>query len=167
MNGPPLHTDGVTPAGFRSLMSEFPTGVAIVTAFDAQDQPCGMTCSSLCSLSVLPPALLMCLRTGSPTLNAITWRGMFAVNLLHGDAYKAAELFGSGTPGRFALVPWGAGDCGPHLTEHAHAIAGCKVSRTMDGGTHTVVFAEVGYILRKTGLTPLLYGRRTYRSWQE
>ncbi len=158
--------DSVTPAGFRSLMSEFPTGVAVVTAVDDQDQPWGMTCSSLCSLSVQPPTLLVCLRKGSRTLRAVTWRGTFVVNLLHDDAQQTAELFSSATPGRFDQVSWTVGDAGPHLTEHAHAIAGCEVSRTVDGGSHTVVFGEIEYISKKEGLTPLLYGRRSYHRWQ-
>jgi flavin reductase (NADH) len=157
----------VSPNEFRSLMSEFPSGVAIVTTMDDQGRPWGMTCSALCSLTPSPPTLLVCLRAESPTLDAILRRGTFAVNLLHSGAQSAAELFSSTTsvPERFESIAWSAGCSGPHLTRHAHAIADCRVARTADGGSHLVLFGEVGGVTQQQGHTPLLYGRRQYHAW--
>jgi flavin reductase (NADH) len=67
---------------FRSLMSEFPTGVAVVTSLDHDGEPRGMTCSALCSVTGTPPTLLVCLCRESPTLNAVIRCGRFAVNFL-------------------------------------------------------------------------------------
>src|SRR4051794_37918083 len=109
-------------ADFRALMSAFPSGVTIVTAQGSDAQPCGMTCSSMCSVAVSPPTLLICLRDTSPTLDAVLGGAAFTVNLLHDKARLAAELFASGAPDRFDRIPWhrdGAAG-GPHLTEHAH-----------------------------------------------
>lgn len=158
------HPEPVQPDEFRSLMSDFPTGVAVVTTID-EGQPWGMTCSSLCSLSVSPPTLLVCLRAESPTLGALLRQGTFAVNLLHGDARAVGELFSSGATDRFDQVTWSAGATGPHLTEHAHAIADCRVTRTVDGGSHVIVFGEVVHVSRDDLRSPLLYGRRGYRTW--
>ncbi|MQS39982.1 flavin reductase family protein, partial [Streptomyces katsurahamanus] len=91
---------------FREMMASFPTGVSVVTARDSSAAPWGMTCSSLCSLSVNPPTLLICLRTESPTLRAVLTSGAFAVNLLHGGAERVAALFASGAPDRFERVAW-------------------------------------------------------------
>lgn len=157
----------VLPADFRTLMSEFPTGVAVVTTSDAEGRPWGMTCSSLCSVSVSPPTLLLCLRAESPTLAALTKTGAFAVNLLHSGAREAGELFSSGDTGRFDRVPWTFGDGGPHLPHHTHAIADCRVDRTVDGGSHVVVFGQVFGVTTTDGHLPLLYGRRRYGSWPD
>ncbi|MCO5993388.1 flavin reductase family protein [Actinoallomurus rhizosphaericola] len=161
--------DVCSPNEFRSLMSEFPSGVAIVTTLDDDRRPWGMTCSALCSLTTAPPTLLVCLRAESPTLDAILRRGTFAVNLLHGGSQSIAELFSSRTsvPERFASVDWSAGPSGPHLTGHAHAIADCRVARTADGGSHVVLFGRVGRVTQHRGPGPLLYGRRRYRNWPE
>ncbi|WP_434449410.1 flavin reductase family protein [Lentzea sp. E54] len=157
----------VSATGFRALMSEFPSGIAIVTATDDEGGPWGMTCSSLCSLSVSPPMLLVCLRAGSPTLAAIVKRGAFAVNLLHDGARSAAELFASGRPGRFDQVRWNNGQSGPHLLDAAHAIADCRVSRTEHAGSHVIVMGTVLDVTHQDGHVPLLYGRRRYSSWPE
>jgi flavin reductase (DIM6/NTAB) family NADH-FMN oxidoreductase RutF len=162
-------SDACTLDEFRSLMAEFPSGVAIVTTLDDEQRPWGMTCSALCSLSATPPTLLVCLRADSPTLGAILRRGTFAVNLLHSDARSVAELFSSTTavPQRFTSVGWSAGPSGPHLTGNAHAIADCRVVRSTDAGSHLVLFGQVADVVKRRGHTPLLYGRRGYRAWPQ
>ena len=155
-------------AEFRTLMSHFPTGVAVITTTGEDDAPRGMTVSSVCSVTLSPPTLLVCLRNGSPTLDAVLARGTFAVNFLHGNAKPVAELFASGAPDRFDLIPWRlpprAG--GPHLVEDAHAVADCRVSRTEAVGDHTVVFGEAFQVAQEHGHLPLLYGMREYQVWR-
>ena len=158
---------GVTSTGFRSLMAGFPTGVAVITTFDPDGTPWGMTCSSVCSVSVEPPTLLVCVRDGSPTLAAMLRRGEFTVNLLHHGARPVAELFASGDPDRFDRVDWEDPPAlgGPHLVRDAHAVADCRVSRRQQVGTHVVVFGEVGHVTHRPGEHPLLYGMRQYAAW--
>jgi amino acid adenylation domain-containing protein len=159
----------VTPAEFRTLMASFPSGVTIVTAAGGDGRPHGMTCSSLCSVAMTPPTLLVCLRDGSPTLDAVLARAAFTVNLLHGRARPAADLFASGKPDRFDRVTWRHDDAaaGPHLIEHAHVIADCDVSGTALVGDHVVVFGTVVRVSRGVNdePIPLLYGLRQYSSW--
>ncbi|SCD59257.1 NADH-FMN oxidoreductase RutF, flavin reductase (DIM6/NTAB) family [Streptomyces sp. Termitarium-T10T-6] len=156
--------------GQRDMMSRFPTGVAILTAVDHTGSPRGMTISSLCSVSLEPPTLLVCLRSGSPTLEAVLDSGRFAVNLLHGTAQPAAALFASGAPDRFDRVHWehdtddpDAG--GPHLFHDAHAIADCEVESRHRSGDHLVVIASVLRVSQFPGRAELVYGRREYRTW--
>jgi flavin reductase (DIM6/NTAB) family NADH-FMN oxidoreductase RutF len=157
----------VASAGFRSLMAVFPTGVAVVTTLDVDDTPWGMTCSSVCSVSVEPPTLLVCVRDGSPTLAAMLRRGSFAVNLLHHGARPVAELFASGDPDRFDRVHWETAFGGPHLVRDAHAVADCRITRRHQVGTHVVVFGEVVDVTHRPGEHPLLYGMRQYAAWPE
>ncbi len=167
--GEPARATAVPPGQFRSLMSSFPSGVAIVTTSDLDGQPWGMTCSSVCSVAVEPPTLLVCLREESPTLAAMLRCQTFAVNLLHARAEAAADLFASGTPHRFDMVRWSADleAGGPHLVDDAHAIADCRISRTVSAGDHTVVFGRVFRVEHPVAVeqSPLLYGLRTYSSW--
>jgi flavin reductase (NADH) len=150
------------------LMAQFPTGVAVVTSVDEAGRPWGMTCSSLCSVTLRPPTLLVCLRNGSPTLAAVLDRQTFAVNLLHDDAQPVAELFASGAPDRFDLIRWELdGDAGgPHLCQDAHAIADCKVTTVEPVGDHVVVFGEAYQVTAEHETrSPLLYGRRGFHPW--
>ncbi|RVX44157.1 flavin reductase (DIM6/NTAB) family NADH-FMN oxidoreductase RutF [Nonomuraea polychroma] len=157
----------VTPAEFRSLMAGFPTGVAILTTFGPDGEARGMTCSSVCSVTLTPPVLLVCVRCGSPTLEAITQRGAFAVNLLHEGAADTAGLFASGDPDRFDRIHWQAGSeaAGPHLVDDAHAVAHCRVAGTQTVGDHVIVLGEAYLIRQATQPEPLLYGLRRYAAW--
>jgi flavin reductase (DIM6/NTAB) family NADH-FMN oxidoreductase RutF len=157
---------GVSSDDFRSLMSGFPTGVAVLTTVDAGGVPRGMTCSSVCSVTLQPPTLLVCVRSASATLEAMTERGAFAINLLHEHARTTAELFASGAPDRFDRVGWQVEPvfAGPHLVDDAHAVADCRITRSEAIGDHVVVFGEV-FRVGQHGpqpSRPLLYGMRRY-----
>ncbi|MEU8783837.1 flavin reductase family protein [Streptomyces sp. NPDC048637] len=160
-------TQASTPARFRSYMAGFPSGVAVVTAMDAQREPWGMTCSALCSVTVDPPTLLVGMRLESPTLRAVMITGVFAVNLLHAKGQDTAELFASGAPDRFQTTPWHTpeGAAGPHLSRDAHAVADCRVRQSVRIGGQRMVFGEVYRITGPTGEPPLLYGRRQFSAW--
>lgn len=150
---------------FRDMMAAFPTGVSVVTARSGGTaRPWGMTCSSLCSLSVDPPTLLACLSTGSPTLRAVRDSGAFAVNLLHGGAEWVAALFASGAPDRFDRVAWrpSALTRSPALVEAAHAVADCTVERTHPAGDHVIVVGTVRAVTHLDHDSALLYGYRRY-----
>lgn len=159
--------DRATATDFRGLMADFPTGVAIVTTLGVDGRPHGMTCSSVCSVTLAPPTLLVCIWSGSPTLSAIVQRSRFAVNLLHEGASETARLFASGATDRFDRVRWvaGAGDTGPLLLDDAHAVAECVVTRTEPVGDHVVVYGEVLQVRHILGREPLLYGRRRFAAW--
>lgn len=154
---------------FRGLMAAFPTGVAVVTTFGQDGEPWGMTLSSLSSVSVDPPTLLVCLRYSSPTLDALARTGSFTVNLLHHEARPAAELFSSGDPDRFRQVAWERPTSvgGPHLVDDAHAAADCVVDHMHRNGTHVVVFGKVHTVVHRSASQPLLYGLRRYASWPQ
>lgn len=153
----------------RPLMASFPTGVAIITTVDADGHPWGMTCTSLCSVSLDPPVLLVCLRCGSPTLQAILATGRFAINLLHDQARSCAELFASGAVDRFDRIRWRMEerDGGPHLLESAHTIADCTVVNERVIGDHNVIMGNVDGITFQRAQQPLLYGLRRYASWPQ
>jgi flavin reductase (NADH) len=165
-----MRMDATLVTGFRSMMAAFPTGVAVVTTTDADGQPKGMTCSALCSVTLTPPTILICLRCGSPTLDAIVRQEKFAVNLLHHQATAVAALFASGDPSRFDRVYWrfGAARGGPELAADAHAAAHCQLIRADHMGDHVVVYGEVFNVWESAERRrPLLYGLRQYEAWPD
>jgi flavin reductase (DIM6/NTAB) family NADH-FMN oxidoreductase RutF len=159
--------DDAQPVDLRPLMANFPTGVAIVTALGEESTPWGMTCTSLCSVSLDPAILLVCLRNGSPTLEAVRTSGTFAVNLLREEARPTAELFASGAADRFYRIAWclPVGCSGPHLPVSSRVVADCTVVSSQVVGDHEVIFGEVVAVTRRSTSAPLLYGMRRYASW--
>lgn len=153
----------------RRMMATFPTGVGIVAAVGRDRRPWGMTCTSIASVALEPPCLLVCLRKGSPTLDAVTEHGGFALNLLRSDARADAELFASGAPDRFQRVRWtmGLGAQGPHLRDIAHSTADCRLLRQVSVGDHTVVFGEVTGITEHSEARPLMYGLHEFTQWPD
>jgi flavin reductase (DIM6/NTAB) family NADH-FMN oxidoreductase RutF len=151
---------------FRELMSRFPTGVAVVASVDARGAPSGMTVTSLASVCLNPPTLLVCLRTGSTTLATVQHRGGFAVNLLHARARSTAELFAAPVADRFARVRWRLSGNGlPWLVDDAAAMADCRLVRQIQVGDHTVVLGEILHLAIERHGPLLLYGMRRFAQW--
>ncbi|MEU8772388.1 flavin reductase family protein [Streptomyces sp. NPDC048606] len=160
---------GAVETDIRPLMAAFPSGVSVITTIGADSEPRGMTCSSLASVALSPPTIVLCLRTESPTARTVLETGHVAVNLLHENARLVADLFASGAADRFQRTEWrlplGAG--GPHLTEAAHAIADGEVTHAVEFGTHTAVFVRVTRVSQHDDVDPLLYGKRRYARWTD
>ncbi|MDG5801156.1 flavin reductase family protein [Streptomyces ossamyceticus] len=165
---PTAHPADLKDVDLRPFMAAFPTGVAVITSFDAEHSPWGMTCTSLCGVSLDPPSLMVSLRSASPTLGAIREHGGFALNLLHDRAQTTSHRFSSGDPERFDHTEWElpARAHGPHLSADAHATADCVLLSTTVIGDHTAVFAEVKHVVTRDPVpAPLLYGLRRYARW--
>lgn len=167
-----LHLTVRTPGGqadvgrFRDLMSSFPTGVSVVTAMDSEGHPWGATCSSLASVTLSPPTLLVCLREQGGTLHAVLACRRFAVNLLHASGRRAATVFSSLHVDKFAEVPWEPWSLSglPFLYRDAFAVAACEVAGEVQVGDHRIVIGRV-FDIRVSAGVPLLYGLRRYSSW--
>ncbi|MFP8961430.1 flavin reductase family protein [Streptomyces nanhaiensis] len=152
---------------FRALMSGHPSGVAVVTTIDARGVPRGLTCTSVCSVGLEPPSLLVCLDNRSGTLRALSESGVFAVNLLHTRGRGAAQTFATAGPDRFSEVAWEPTErhAVPRLTDDARAVAECRVLHTLPAGDHTVVVGAVEDVVFRPRARPLLYGERRYAGW--
>jgi len=150
---------------FREFMAMFPTGVAVVTTVDDLGAPLGMTCSSLASVTLEPPTLLVCLRSGGATLNAVLTSSVFAVNLLRDTGRAVAEVFCSPVSDRFGRVAWHRSPAGlPWISAGRLAAADCQVTGHVLVGDHVVVFGEPARDDREPGI-PLLYGMRAFSVW--
>ncbi|QKW09057.1 flavin reductase [Streptomyces sp. NA04227] len=163
-----IEASEVTTESFRRLMGSFPSGVSVVTTM-TDGLPSGFTCTSLCSVSLSPPMLLVCANTSGKTADHIVERGRFAVNLLHHDARGTAELFASKHDDRFDKVRWTTTPHGlPVLLDDILAFGECRVTDTVKMGDHLVIFGEVENVA--VGDThshpPLLYGLRQFTSWE-
>lgn len=151
---------------FQDLMSSFPTGVSVVTAIDSEGHPWGATCSSLSSVTLFPPTLLVCLREPGGTLHAVLTCRRFAVNLLHASGRRAATIFSSLHVDKFTEVPWMPWSPSglPFLHRDAFAVAACEVAEEVQVGDHRIVIGRV-FDIRVSAGVPLLYGLRRYSSW--
>jgi flavin reductase (DIM6/NTAB) family NADH-FMN oxidoreductase RutF len=154
--------DGVGFDAFRAIMGSFASGISVVTSLDESGQPCGMTCSAVCSVSASPPLLLSCVKVPSATLRAIEASGQFAVNFLDSSAWEISDLFASRTSDKFGGIGWRRGACGMPLLDCTIAHAECLVHDVMAAGDHVIVVGRIVGGEAAADRLPLGYWRGSY-----
>lgn len=140
---------------FREAMSLFATGVTVITT-NPPTGPAGMTASAVCSLSVQPVQLLVCISQHLPTHHALMECGRFAVNVLGEGQGALARRFATPSSDKFAGVDIDNVDGIPVLRPAiAHFV--CEVRERFPGGDHSIFIGEVTRLGLRPGSRPLLY----------
>jgi flavin reductase (DIM6/NTAB) family NADH-FMN oxidoreductase RutF len=152
---------------FRTIAASLAAGVSIVTASDADGAPRGLTSSAVCSVSAVPPAMLVCVDEHSNTLPAIREAGAFAINVLAAGREQLALRFASKAEDKFSGVRWTPSRVArraPVLADDVIACAECVVMQEIRAGDHWIFIGsvEAGFVRDDT---PLLYCRRTFAGW--
>lgn len=160
---PPLRPAPAQPdaAAFRAAMAQFPTGVTVVTALDAQGRPAGLTVSSFNSVSLDPPLVLWSLSSRSSSLAAFRDGSHWVVNILAADQVALARRFAGPREERFADVAWQPGRGGAPVLEGCVAVFECRNRNRHVEGDHLILVGEVEachHVLRP----PLVYHRSTF-----
>jgi 4-nitrophenol 2-monooxygenase / 4-nitrocatechol 4-monooxygenase, reductase component len=105
--------------------------------------------------------MLVCLHTSSPTQQAISRSGAFAVNVLAEGQNDLARQFARPGEDKFAGVAIRRGAGGLPLLSDALAVLECRVGTDLTGGTHRVFFAHVARATARHG-APLAYFRGSF-----
>jgi flavin reductase (DIM6/NTAB) family NADH-FMN oxidoreductase RutF len=132
---------------FRTALSRLAAGVSVISTASGSERR-GITATAVCSLSAIPPRLLVCVNTATGTCKMIEEAGWFAVNLLGEDQLSLAEVFAGrgGIQGneRFEHGTWSSGDRGGQpLLEGALAALECRVDQIVQSGTHAIFIGVV------------------------
>jgi flavin reductase (DIM6/NTAB) family NADH-FMN oxidoreductase RutF len=148
-------------ASFRLAMREFASGIAII-ATGRGDNRNGCTATSICSLSLEPPSLIVCLSRASTTLSTLRDEAAFGVSFLGGDKADLADRF-AGRDGlrgaaRFAGEEWTTLMTGAPLLQGAVAIIDCEVEEIIERHTHAIIIGRVVSAHAPSG-RPLLHWR--------
>lgn len=155
----------MTPAGlsareFRDAISLLATGVTIVTT-QTKGGPAGMTASAVCSLSLEPVQVLVCISKALPTHTALDRSGSFAVNVLGEEHAGLAKRFATPDVDRFSGVALREG-CRLPVLHDAIAYFECRVSERFEGGDHSIFIGHVENCGHVAASRPLLYFGRTF-----
>lgn len=150
---------------YRDIMSRWPTGIAVVTATDLSGTRCGMTCNSLCSVSVEPPSLLVSLHVKAQATAAIRDTRLFCINFLRAGSRSVSQSFASHISDRFEGIAWkNSPTVGqPWLVEDACALVECRLSSLTAVHDHFLLVGDVLGVQR-SDTDPLLYYNRQYTS---
>ena len=159
------NTSSASADALRAALSEFATGVTIVTTAQADGTPVGLTVNSFNAVSLTPPLVLWSLDKSSRTIDAFTANDCFAVHILAADQEALAMRFASRDQDRFAGLDTTAGMGGVPLIPGALACLQYRVHQQVEAGDHIIFIGWVSTVTTSTNATaqPALgYHRRRF-----
>jgi len=131
------------PAEMRATLSNYATGVAVITTNDPEGCPVGMTVNSFNAVSLDPPLVLWSIALSAWSLPV--WRAAsgFAVNILSADQQDICKLFSSRDEDRFSRIAWHRGLDDLPLIDGAVATLQCRIWARHPGGDHEIMLGQV------------------------
>jgi flavin reductase (DIM6/NTAB) family NADH-FMN oxidoreductase RutF len=150
---------------FREVMSSFPSGVVVLTAFGEDGRPRGLTVSAFCAVSVEPPLALVCIDKTSNTLPAVQHTGGFTANILAAGREQLARRMATKLSDKFDGLAWNRPESkvgGPILSGDTAAYAVCALRDTIEAGDHWVLIGLVNAGEHREGVAPMVFARRVY-----
>ena len=145
---------------FKQAMRRLAAGVTIMTTRHGQVRG-GLTATAVCSLSVDPPQLLVCVNRSAAAHALIAEGENLCVNLLAHKHHELATRFAGQTgilgADRFEAGRWGRLKTGAPVLEDALASFDCVVTEKVAASTHTIFIGRVVDVHVRANGRPLLY----------
>jgi flavin reductase (DIM6/NTAB) family NADH-FMN oxidoreductase RutF len=145
----------------RKVMGHFATGVTVVTTHDGAGRCYGLTANAVCSVSLDPPLVLVCVDKRAESHPAFGLSQAFVVNILADEQEEMSRHFAVSGGDKFVDLPCRNGGTGAPILEGALAHVECRVVATHDAGDHTIYIGEVESADSRDG-HPLLFFRGKY-----
>ena len=130
------------PATFRAVMSQWVTGIAVVTSTDA-GVPVGIVCNSLTSVSLDPLLLLWTVDRKSSSFDHWMRVSDWAIHFLAEDQKDLVKQFAQKGGDKFAGLDFQFSANGVPLLPNALVRLECRTWNRMDAGDHVVIVGEV------------------------
>ncbi|MBI4561664.1 MAG: flavin reductase family protein [Candidatus Rokubacteria bacterium] len=146
----------IGPDEFRRVLGHFASGVTVVTTWEADGRPTGLTASAFTSVSLTPPLVLICVDQNAQSYQALLAQGRFAVNILAANQDGLSRHFATTQANKFERIAFQKGARGLPLLPAALAHLECRTVHTYPGGDHTIFVGEVEAASVGEG-EPLLY----------
>jgi flavin reductase (DIM6/NTAB) family NADH-FMN oxidoreductase RutF len=152
-------------ADFRSAMRHLVGAVSVITVGRGGDVT-GMTVTSMSSLAVDPPSLIVSVNRAASSWPLLKRYGVFGVNVLAAEQREVAERF-SGKGGlkgaeRFAGSAWTVRASGAPLLVGALAAIDCEVEEIIERHSHGIVIGRVREVQLGTSGAALGYWHGDY-----
>ncbi|MBV8925110.1 MAG: flavin reductase family protein [Bradyrhizobium sp.] len=154
-----------SPAYFRAAMRRLAGGVCVITAGAGNDIS-GMTVTSVSSLSVDPPSLIVSVNRASSSWPLLRRHRTFGVNVLGADQVDVAERF-TGKGGlkgaeRFAGAEWIERASGARLLVGALAAIECEAEDIIERHSHAIIIGRVLHVELSPDHAALAYWHGDY-----
>lgn len=149
----------VSETRFRHVLGHLAGGVAVVTSRDPGGDPCGLTATAVCSVSLDPPLVLVSVNRSARTHDSLASSRIYAVNLLASGQEELATRFAGKEEEKFRGLETRTGSTGAPVLTEALGFVDCAVVRDVPAGDHTLFIGrvEAAGILRDEVGRPLVY----------
>lgn len=154
----PDDAEGHLTDDFRNAMRRLSAGVAIVCS-SGEAGWVGLTATSVSSLSMDPPSLLVCINRNSSLRPALTVGNPFSVSLLARQHIEVSKVFGGAAFGadRFRVGDWEGRAIGVPVLKDAIAQIESVVDLEVEYGSHTIIIGRVSHCRSSLADEPLVY----------
>jgi flavin reductase (DIM6/NTAB) family NADH-FMN oxidoreductase RutF len=128
---------------FRNALSQFATGVTVITTRLADGCFLGLTASSFNSVSLAPPLVLWSLAQAASSLPVFTGNSHYVINVLAADQVHLAERFAIRVENRFDGVDFRLSHTGLPILNGVAAWFECHNRSRYPEGDHVIFVGEV------------------------
>ena len=161
---PPRHPL-VGNAEFRAAMAAMASTVNVVTARRG-DEAIGRTVTSMLSLAMEPPTILVSIDIVSRLADLIAKTNGFSLAMLADDQQAIGTAFAGGLPAeeRFSVGDWSRWPSGHPMLQGAVTALDCEVIGAIETGTHVLFAGAITEAETTTSRSPLLWQRHKYHA---
>lgn len=159
----PGRGDRVDGRTLRSVMSRYPTGVAVAASCMADGEPVGLVVGTFTSVSLTPPLVAFFPSRSSRTFTRMRSAASFAVSVLgveHEDVRRAFARHDQAR--RWEHVGWSPGPAGAPVIDGALAWVECTWAGIDPAGDHFVVLGQVTALGAAASTSPLVFHEGRY-----
>ena len=127
----------------RDVLSNFSTGVTVVTTINSKKNPIGITVNSFSSVSLDPALISWCLGKTQPSHSDFTNSKGFVVNILSKSQLDICKRFSSPCLDKFKNFTYDKTEEGYPLISNSLATIICKAWSIYPGGDHDIFIGEI------------------------
>src|SRR5687768_9288613 len=127
---------------FRHALSQFASGITVITTRDALGRAYGLTVSAFASVSLEPPLVLVSIDQRSDAHPGFREGRLFAVSILAEGQDEVSRRFAYRSDDRFSS-PLQEGELGLPLVPGALAHLECEVVTATEAGDHVIYVGRV------------------------
>ncbi len=128
---------------FRNALSQFATGVAVITTRADDGNFVGLTATSFNSVSLDPPLVLWSLGNRASSMPLFMQNSHYVINVLAADQASLADRFSRRIPNRFEGVEYELSSTGLPILKGAAAWFECSNRSRYPEGDHVIFVGEV------------------------
>ncbi|MBZ9654858.1 flavin reductase family protein [Phyllobacterium sp. 2063] len=151
---------------FKDAMRHLAGAVSVITVGRGSDRS-GFTATSVSSLAIDPPSLVVCLNRVSSSWQVLQRHGSFCVNVLAHDQQHVADSFAGrgGLKGveRYQDAQWQELATGTLALADALTVFDCELDDVIERHSHAILVGKVRAITLRQQVEPLLYWHGAYR----